>query len=169
MAKFNPIDVYEEWFMLYPGESNPFDLNTREKYAFMMAFIEAQGTDGIRYAAVLLKRRKGTANNPAPWSKYEYWAEKYPMEKNHPGVPGETVACDSDRGYELYQEWFEAHPLIKSPTDIDMKIKYDFMKRIGWEDAVIMHKCRKQKNQEGKYHLWTKPEYWLEKREASSV
>lgn len=169
MAKFNPIDVFEEWFRRYPGVTNPFDLNTAEKYEFMMNFIERVGLDNTRYAAELLACRKDTANHPAPeWTKYEYWAEKYPVTADRPGPLAEPIVCDSEVGYELYRDWFTRHPRIKSPTDIDMRIKYEFLKEIGMEKAVIMHKCRKQKNSEKKYHAWTKPEYWLQKKKEES-
>jgi len=138
---------------LYPGIANPFDLNTKEKYVFMLRFIADNGSDGIRYAAELLNVRKDSKVNPRPWTKYPYWESQYPRRAN---VPSTTCDHDDVRGLELYREWFKRHRFIDNPTDINMRIKAEYMQEIGWEFAVIMHKSRKRNTKANGYPCpWT--------------
>jgi hypothetical protein len=166
--KWKPIDAFEAWFKKYPGVLNPFDLNTKEKYDFLLDFIESHGSDGIRYAAELLKCRKSTKSDPRPWTQYDYWKEQYPEK---PNVPSTTCDHDDVKGLELYREWFKLHSQIDNPVDINMRIKADFMERIGWKSAVIMHKSRKRNTKANGYPCpWTKLDFdWaaLERKEAN--
>lgn len=177
--KFKPIEAYEAWFKLHPGVSNPFDINTKEKYDFTMALIESYADEdtgqhpmrvGCRHSTTVLGCRKG---RPEPWTKYAYWEADFPK---NPASPGQTkVLIDRadvfEIGYDLYRIWYIKHPEYGNPVEIDMTEKYDYMKRIGWLGACIMQACRKAKGEDGKYHPWVKPEYWkkLKKEEEDAA
>ena len=45
---------------------------------------------------------------------------------------------------ELYREFWELHPNIKNPSDINRVEKADFMMRKGFEKIQLMQKARKQ-------------------------
>lgn len=148
---------FKLWFESSPGVTNPTDLNTREKYEFALWFCD---THGVHHFAAMQKYRKRSGGD-TEFTQYSYWEKQCPMP--HDGKVKVTKLKGYDREWakRLYQQWFSRYPEIDNPTDLNMEIKLEYLREIGWEAAVTMQKARKENvKSKGYPNSWTMPKYW---------
>ena len=69
------------------------------------------------------------------------------------------------RAKELFREWFERHPYLANPTDINREEKYDYAVEIGWSAFGLMQRARKSNVAAYGYpYPFTKAEYWQQQQ-----
>jgi len=71
------------------------------------------------------------------------------------------VEMESMTANELFALWFEENPGAKNPTDINTLQKYEFAKRVGWDNLRKMNQARKANTAKNGYpNPWTKADYY---------
>lgn len=62
---------------------------------------------------------------------------------------------------KLYKAWFEKHPDISNPTDLNREEKFIFAMNIGWRNYALMQRFRKANTKINGYpHPWTMAGFW---------
>ena len=61
-------DLFREFFSRYP-EENPSDVNTLNKYNFMME----KGFDALKLMQQARKENTKANGHPCPWTQRDYW------------------------------------------------------------------------------------------------
>lgn len=58
----------------------------------------------------------------------------------------QTLSCEEEsEAKALYEEFWQRHPDIKNPSDINRIEKYNFLQEKGFEKIRLMQTARKQK------------------------
>ena len=71
------------------------------------------------------------------------WSEQSSMK--HANVTEQTLTAEEEAlARSLYEEFWQQHPTLKNPTDINMVEKANFLVLKGFENIRLMQKARKQ-------------------------